>query len=55
MFLGKDYNLNICLLLTEAGFKNIVYVDFSSGVCIKLQIEQKQRQFESLYMEAQKY
>jgi predicted SAM-dependent methyltransferase len=44
----------ICLLLTEAGFKNIVRVDFSSGVCIKLQIEQKQRQFESLYVEAQK-
>lgn len=44
----------ICMLLSEAGFENLTRVDFSYGSCKELQIERAERQFESLYVEAQK-
>jgi predicted SAM-dependent methyltransferase len=44
----------ISLLLSEAGFKDISRVTFSSGVCKELQIDQEERCFESLYVEARK-
>lgn len=42
----------MALVLSEAKFKDINRVTFSSGVCKELQIDRTERQFESLYIEA---